>query len=45
LKYPAAERITCREWLALGLILVLFVVLIALLIFGVVTANRVLKGG
>lgn len=43
LTYPAADRITCREWLALGLIALCFALLVVGLIASVLIANRVLK--
>lgn len=44
LMYPAASHITLREWLAFGLILGLFLVVVAGLTISALIAIRVLKG-
>lgn len=43
LMYPASPHVSLREWLALGLILSLFLIVVAGLTISILIAIRVLK--
>jgi hypothetical protein len=45
MRYPAADRITCLEWLALSLILLGVAGVLGALVGGIIFAIRALRAG